>query len=95
MQHRSPGHDPGESAHLVPEQAPVPEPAPSGRAASQATAADAGVRAGRDRDSYAVTAFADIVDRSLNAAVGRFTMGLSPAALMHAYLDWVTAETTP
>ncbi|MEJ2623699.1 MAG: alpha/beta fold hydrolase [Pseudolabrys sp.] len=42
------------------------------------------------RDSYAVTAFADIVDRSLHAAVARLTMGLSPAALTHAYLDWAT-----
>lgn len=43
-----------------------------------------------ERDSYAVTAFADIIDRSLHAAVARVTMGLSPAAMMHAYLDWAT-----
>jgi poly[(R)-3-hydroxyalkanoate] polymerase subunit PhaC len=42
------------------------------------------------RDSYAVTAFAEIVDRSLHAAAARFTMGLSPAALAEAYLDWAT-----
>ena len=42
------------------------------------------------RDSYAVTAFADIVDRSLHATAARFTMGLSPAALAEAYLDWAT-----
>jgi polyhydroxyalkanoate synthase subunit PhaC len=42
------------------------------------------------RDSYAVTAFAEIVDRSLNATAARFTMGLSPAALAKAYLDWAT-----
>jgi len=42
------------------------------------------------RDSYAVTAFADIVDRSLHAAIARVTLGLSPAALTHAYLDWAT-----
>jgi polyhydroxyalkanoate synthase len=40
------------------------------------------------RDSYAVTALADITDRSLHAALARFTVGLSPAALAHAYLDW-------
>ncbi len=40
------------------------------------------------RDSYAVTALADITDRSLHAAMARFTLGLSPAALMAAYLDW-------
>ena len=43
-----------------------------------------------ERDSYAVTAFSEIIDRSLHAAAARFTMGLSPAALAHAYLDWAT-----
>src|SRR6516165_9791104 len=43
-----------------------------------------------DRDSYAVTALADVSDRSLHAVMARFTMGLSPAALAHAYLDWAT-----
>ncbi|HEY6993244.1 MAG TPA: alpha/beta fold hydrolase [Xanthobacteraceae bacterium] len=43
-----------------------------------------------DRDSFAVTALADVTDRSLHAAVARFTAGLSPAALAHAYLDWAT-----
>ena len=42
------------------------------------------------RDSYAVTALADIIDRSLHAAAARFTLGLSPAALAEAYLDWAT-----
>jgi len=42
------------------------------------------------RDSYAVTAFADITDRSLHAAAARFTFGLSPAALAKAYYDWAT-----
>jgi polyhydroxyalkanoate synthase len=42
------------------------------------------------RDSYAVTAFGDIVDRSLHAALARYTLGLSPAALAKAYLDWAT-----
>jgi polyhydroxyalkanoate synthase subunit PhaC len=41
-----------------------------------------------DRDSYSVTAVADITDRSLHAALARFTGGLSPAALGSAYLDW-------
>jgi len=44
----------------------------------------------RDRDSYATTALADITDRSLHAAVARFTLGLSPAALTYAYLHWAT-----
>jgi poly[(R)-3-hydroxyalkanoate] polymerase subunit PhaC len=40
------------------------------------------------RDSYAVTAIADITDRSLHATIARFTLGLSPAALTKAYFDW-------
>ena len=40
------------------------------------------------RDSYVVTALADITDRSLHATLARFTLGLSPAALAAAYLDW-------
>jgi len=44
----------------------------------------------RDRDSYSVTALADITDRGLHAATARFTAGISPAALAEAYLDWAT-----
>ena len=43
-----------------------------------------------DRDPYSVTALADITDRSLHAAMARFTVGISPAALAEAYLDWAT-----
>ena len=43
-----------------------------------------------ERDSYPVTALSDIIDRSLHATAARFTLGLSPAALAEAYLDWVT-----
>src|SRR5260370_38473074 len=39
------------------------------------------------RDSYASTAFADVVDRSLHAAMARFMAGLSPIALAGADLD--------
>ena len=42
----------------------------------------------QDRDSYSVTALADITDRSLHATFARFTGGLSPAAIGSAYLDW-------
>ncbi|MBO0732962.1 MAG: polyhydroxyalkanoic acid synthase, partial [Methylocapsa sp.] len=42
------------------------------------------------REPYAVAAFSEIADRSLHAAAARFTMGLSPAALAHACLDWAT-----
>ncbi len=52
--------------------------------------AGTGVHSSRreDRDSYSVTAFADITDRSLHAATARFTAGVSPAALAQAYSDW-------
>jgi polyhydroxyalkanoate synthase len=40
------------------------------------------------RDSYASTAWAEIVDRSVHAAAARFTAGLSPMALTGAYMDW-------
>jgi polyhydroxyalkanoate synthase len=43
-----------------------------------------------DRDSFAVTALADLTDRSLHAAAAHLTAGLSPAALAQAYLDWAT-----
>jgi polyhydroxyalkanoate synthase subunit PhaC len=39
-------------------------------------------------DSYAATAFADILDRSLHAATARFTGGISPMAMLGAYADW-------
>jgi len=42
------------------------------------------------RDSYAATAFAEIVDRSMHAATARFTAGLSPIAFTDAYLDWAS-----
>ncbi|GEP57178.1 PHA/PHB synthase family protein [Reyranella soli] len=41
------------------------------------------------RDSDVVTALSDITDRSLHAALARFTLGLSPAAISAAYLDWL------
>ena len=41
-------------------------------------------------DSYASTAFAEIVDRSVHAVTARFTAGLSPIALAEAYLDWAS-----
>ena len=40
-------------------------------------------------DSYVVTALSDITDRALHAASARFTLGLSPAAVAAAYLDWM------
>jgi len=43
-----------------------------------------------DRDSYSVTAIADVTDRALHAAIARYTGGLSPAALAQAYMDWAS-----
>ncbi|MGO9359520.1 MAG: poly-beta-hydroxybutyrate polymerase N-terminal domain-containing protein [Xanthobacteraceae bacterium] len=63
--------------------------AKAGHALSK-TDQEASTEVGGGRDSYAATALADIVDRSLHAAASRFTMGLSPAALTKAYLDWAT-----
>ncbi len=42
------------------------------------------------RDSYASTAFADVVDRSVHAATARFTAGLSPMAMAAAFTDWAS-----
>ncbi len=65
-----------------------PKPAGLSETPFAKLAADRG-RTG-ERDSYAVTAFADITDRALHAALARFSAGLSPAALTQAYQDWAT-----
>ncbi|HXZ67246.1 MAG TPA: alpha/beta fold hydrolase, partial [Alphaproteobacteria bacterium] len=41
-----------------------------------------------ERDSYSSTAFSEVIDRSMNAAMARFTGALSPPALALAYMDW-------
>jgi polyhydroxyalkanoate synthase len=61
-------------------QVPVAQPAPRAAAASD----DASL----ERDSYAATALADIIDRSMHAMTARFTAGLSPIAFADAFLDW-------
>jgi hypothetical protein len=40
------------------------------------------------RDSYSSTAFAEVIDRSLNATIARFTAGLAPMTVIGAYADW-------
>jgi polyhydroxyalkanoate synthase subunit PhaC len=40
--------------------------------------------------SYAATTFGDTLDRSVHAAAARYTGGLSPAAIIEAYMDWLT-----
>ncbi len=42
------------------------------------------------RDSYASTALAEIIDRSVHGATARVTAGLSPMAVAAAYLDWAS-----
>ncbi|MCC6947165.1 MAG: alpha/beta fold hydrolase [Bradyrhizobiaceae bacterium] len=68
---------------------PDQSPQPTGFSREPERSPAAGARP-HERDSYAVTALADIIDRSLNATVARFSAGLSPAALAEAYLDWAT-----
>lgn len=58
------------------------------RAARDADASAASQDESFERDSFAATAWADIVDRSMHAATARFTAGLSPIAFADAYLDW-------
>ncbi|WP_108882955.1 alpha/beta fold hydrolase [Anderseniella sp. Alg231-50] len=41
-----------------------------------------------ERDSYASTAFQEILDRSFHAFAARSTAGLSPSALAGAWADW-------
>jgi polyhydroxyalkanoate synthase subunit PhaC len=69
---------------------PGPAAATAVRAAQIPRENDPSSRVAVARDSHLVTALADIMDRSLHAAAARFTVGLSPAALAHAHLDWVT-----
>jgi len=69
-----------------------PQPA-AGRATLRLVPKAAGIASAEDteaRDSYAVTAVAEVIDRSLHATIARFTFGLSPAALAKAYFDWAT-----
>jgi len=72
--------------------AALPQPLPLSLPMQTSERAPDGAGAGlrEERDSYSVTALADITDRSLHAATARFTSGVSPAALAEAYLDWAT-----
>jgi polyhydroxyalkanoate synthase subunit PhaC len=85
---------PVEPAFSVPAllQPKVPRHSPEAhaRARTSAPTHDTVAPQADGRDSYAVTALADITDRSLHAAVARFTGGLSPSSLAHAYFDWLS-----
>ena len=41
-----------------------------------------------ERDSFSSTAFAELLDRVTHASLAKATLGLSPASLIGAYLDW-------
>jgi polyhydroxyalkanoate synthase len=56
--------------------------------AQEAPAGDSALTPAFLRDSYAATAFAEVLDRSLHAAMARFTVGVSPMTLIGAYADW-------
>ena len=43
-----------------------------------------------ERDSFTSTALAEVLDRATHASLAKVTMGLSPASLIAAYLDWLT-----
>jgi polyhydroxyalkanoate synthase len=70
-------------ARKRPASARRPGPAPTPRPAVAAAR-----RERPQQDSYGATALGDVVDRSIHAAMARFTSGLSPAALAAACLDW-------
>jgi polyhydroxyalkanoate synthase len=56
----------------------------------QPAAGSAGPEPAFLRDSYASTAFAELIDRSVQAVTARFTAGLSPMTLLGAYVDWAS-----
>jgi len=73
---------------VVPWKAPsVPVPIPSEAMAFADDSRD-------EHDSYAATAFSEIVDRAVHATTARVTGGLSPMAIAGAYLDWAAHLST-
>lgn len=69
----------------------LPTPSASPRDHAPAPAGDRAVSPvvkALERDSYASTALGDVIDRSLNAAASRFTVGLAPGSLTEAWFDW-------
>ena len=74
---------------MAPAEISAVAPITADRPQMEAGAQNPGIEAD-ERDSYSVTAFADVADRTLHAAMARMTGGLSPAALAQAYWDWET-----
>ncbi len=62
----------------------MPVPGPAGHQAGHTVAGPHPF----ERDSYASTAFQEILDRSFHAFAARATAGLSPSALAGAWADW-------
>ena len=60
------------------------------RKCTQPPTADRTSASALERDSYTSTALAEVLDRATHASIARATMGLSPASLIGAYLDWLT-----
>jgi polyhydroxyalkanoate synthase len=75
-------------AAVIPSDGKFPSD-PANRSSALSLAPAAAPPMQEERDSFAVTAIADITDRSLHAAASRFTAGLSPSSLAQAYLDWL------
>ena len=69
---------------------PVRPAPPRARSALPASLAPPPLPKAFDRDSYAATALAEIVDRATHAAAARYTGGLSPMAIGGAFLDWAS-----
>ena len=74
---------------MAPAEISAVAPITADRPQMEAGAQNPGIEAD-ERNSYSVTAFADVADRTLHAAMARMTGGLSPAALAQAYWDWET-----
>jgi len=60
----------------------------NGRLGTQPPAAAPAVEPAFIRDAYASTAFAESLDRSVQAVTARLTAGLAPLTLLGAYADW-------
>lgn len=69
---------------------PAAAPAPSAHSAPRpARAAEPTAPRLWEEDSYTSSALAEVLNRATHAAMARFSLGLSPAALAEAYFDWI------
>ncbi len=78
------------SEHIQASQSgPANEQRKAGRDPSRMLRESGNYMSGALSDSYTATTFQEMLDRAFHAGLARFTVGLSPAALVEAYLDWV------